>query len=200
MRKKFYLTKELYDELMSDVSEVKFSEEGKLLYLIHKTKKGFRLVKPHEVVTKHKYGKDLTYYYLAFNYKNRVFNISVADFTYAYHGKFLEEGQELDHIDNDPSNNVFDNLKAVSHSDNIKKRGIGRNKYTAGMSDEEVLALREKNKKVKEPVNIFDLPYYLGSWIVKNHLLGKVYKYKKSYYYIKDDERVFINLDEIKGE
>ena len=47
-------------------------------------------------------------------------------------GTTIPEGYEVDHIDSDPQNNQFSNLRCVSREDNIKnintriKRGIGK--------------------------------------------------------------------------
>lgn len=59
---------------------------------------------------------------------------------------------DVDHLNNDSLDNRIENLQAISRKDNIAKRGVGRNQFTAHMTDKEILEARAKRltKKNKE--------------------------------------------------
>lgn len=52
-------------------------------------------------------------------------------FLYAWYKGEVPAGYDVDHIDNDTLNNDLDNLQLLSHEENIKKRGGGKNQWTA---------------------------------------------------------------------
>ena len=129
MRKQLYINKEFLKKL--EIEDVIFDEHGP--YMIKRmTCKGPRTVMRYSVTTKHKYGKDLTYYYFALYYSGRKYNVPAADIAFLlYHPDYdcIPYGYEVDHIDNDPLNNNPDNLQLLTHAENIRKRPVACNQY-----------------------------------------------------------------------
>lgn len=129
MRKKLYITRQLLREL--GIKKVEFDECGPE-YLVRSTKVGEKEIHRHPITTKHKYGKDLTYMYFTFNINGKLKHIPVADIAYLmYHPECngIPRGYEVDHIDNNPLNNLPDNLQLLTHADNIKRRPVACNHY-----------------------------------------------------------------------
>ena len=57
--------------------------------------------------------------------------MSYHSFVYAWYKGEVPAGYAVDHIDNDPLNNSLDNLQLLTPEENIKKRGGGKNQFTA---------------------------------------------------------------------
>lgn len=83
--------------------------------------------------TRHKYGKTLVYEYVSlYNYETKKMAImGYHSFLYAWYKGEVPAGYDVDHIDNNTLNNDIDNLQLLTHEENIKKRGGGKNQYTA---------------------------------------------------------------------
>lgn len=145
-------------------------------------------INPHLYTKKHPYGTDKQYYIITFSNRDlrRTISISLQRLVYAWFVDTIPAGYQVDHIDNNSLNNDVNNLQLLTQSDNLKKK-LPANQYTTG-------------KFVKEAVNIFDVPMYLGLWIVRHQLIGKVYKNKSQYYYYEDNKRVVIKLNQVKKE
>lgn len=116
--------------------------------------RGAREMKQFPITCPHKYGKDKTYMGIAFTYKRQGHTLLVHRIVYAYFHGIAHKGLSIDHLDNNPFNNDIDNLEEIEQSENIHRRGIGRNQYNYLMSDEEILAMRKakedkKNRKVE---------------------------------------------------
>ena len=65
----------------------------------------------------------------------------------------IPDGYDVYHIDKNKLNNKLSNLELLTRKENLKKRGVGRNRYTYNMTDKQILKLRKKNslkKGVKE--------------------------------------------------
>lgn len=52
-------------------------------------------------------------------------------FLYAWYKGEVPAGYDVDHIDDNTLNNDLSNLQLLTHAENIKKRGGGKNQYTA---------------------------------------------------------------------
>ena len=117
------------------VSEV----DGKFYQLTARV--GLKELKPFTSIAKHKYGIDRPYEYIVvYNYaKKKPTLMSYHSFLYAWYKGEVPAGYDVDHIDGDTMNNNIDNLQLLTHADNIKKRGKGKNQHTA---------MKEYNKKI----------------------------------------------------
>lgn len=111
--------------------------------------------KPTKVVTlKHKYGKDVEYPVIILRvperYRSEVFMLSRV--VYAWFNEDCPADMDVDHIDNNPFNNNIDNLQLLTHEENIKKRGIGKNQFSYNLTDEEIIAKRKAREESKKLV------------------------------------------------
>ena len=81
----------------------------------------------------HKYGKTVVYDYVCFySYKtHKQVLMSYHSFIYAWYKGEVPAGYDIDHIDGDTLNNELDNLQLLTHAENLKKRGVGKNQFTA---------------------------------------------------------------------
>lgn len=97
-----------------------------------KPRAGLKPVYKWTQATHHKYGKTMVYEYVLFyNYETRKSVLmSFHSFLYAWYKGEVPAGYDVDHIDNDTLNNDLDNLQLLTHKENIKKRGGGKNQYT----------------------------------------------------------------------
>lgn len=64
-----------------------------------------------------------------------------------YHGE-VPAGYEIDHIDNDTSNNHLHNLRLLTKDENLARKRVSRNQYNCNKTDEEILAERANRKYV----------------------------------------------------
>lgn len=113
-----------------------------------------RKLNRQSIPTSHKYGKTQIYYKYSFYggmRDGRQYMISILEhvLVWLWFKGDIPDGMDLDHIDNDKSNNHISNLQLLTRAENIKKRGMGRNQYSAHMTDDEILTLRQTkiNKK-----------------------------------------------------
>lgn len=113
-------------------------------------KVGLKELKPFTSIAKHKYGIDQPYEYIAvYNYeKGKPSLMSYHSFLYAWYKGEVPAGYDVDHIDGDTMNNHIDNLQLLTHAENIKKRGGGKNQWTA--AKENGLTVDTSNYKRKE--------------------------------------------------
>lgn len=87
-----------------------------------------------EAVCKHKYTKDKKYLKITFMTQNGPKTITLARFIYVWFIGDIEDGEVVDHIDNDSFNNRPGNLRKLSVGENLAKRfidspGFARNQY-----------------------------------------------------------------------
>jgi len=61
----------------------------------------------------------------------------------------IPDGYDVYHIDKNKLNNKLSNLELLTRKENLKKRGVGRNRYTYNMTDRQILKLRKKNSLKK---------------------------------------------------
>ena len=80
---------------------------------------------------KHKYGKDVTYAYIApYDYETKKAHIiSYQRFLYAWHHGNVPATHDVDHIDGDTLNNSIENLQLLTRKENLAKRKGCRNQY-----------------------------------------------------------------------
>ena len=97
-----------------------------------KPRAGLMELKPFISIKNHKYGKSIAYEYVAlYNYKTHKQTImQYGTFLYAWYKGEVPQGYDVDHIDGDTLNNTLENLQILTHAENIKKRGGGKNQYT----------------------------------------------------------------------
>ena len=109
-----------------------------------------KLIQPFIHTTKHAYGKDLQYEYVAlYNYATHTSHLlSYAHLLYAWFKGEVPAGYDIDHIDNNTLNNALDNLQLLTQEENLRKRPVSRNQYTSGKTDEEILAARATRRYV----------------------------------------------------
>ena len=99
----------------------------------------------------YKYKESVKYYYVAIylnhdNNRNNYFQCGVSRVVYAWFNGEVKKGYDIDHIDNDPSNNCIHNLKQITRLQNNRKKKISRNQYTYNLTDEEILEKRKSKK------------------------------------------------------
>ena len=102
-------------------------------FFIDGARTGLKPINKWTQATHHKYGKTLVYEYVSiYNYETKkMVLMGYHSFIYAWYKGEVPAGYDVDHIDNDTLNNDIDNLQLLTHEENIKKRGGGKNQYTA---------------------------------------------------------------------
>ena len=90
----------------------------------NRTTKVHYRVKITEARCKHKYVPDKVYPKITFSYNGKAVSITLSRFLYAWFKGKVEEGQVIDHIENNPYKNNLSNLQAISIEENIRKRYI----------------------------------------------------------------------------
>lgn len=149
------------------------------------------------VKAKHKHGKDMEYPAVVFSVRGKPKAIGVHRLVYAWFIANIPDDYDVDHIDNDITNNKLNNLQLLTRAENIAKRGLGRNQYTAGKDESEILKRRVKKLELRIESRRFrdkmasleeDINYYMGLW--KKYLTKDVVearKYKKLADQLKSD-------------
>lgn len=146
-----------------------------------------KLLTESAIVRNHKLGKPLTYYIVSWYDRDAKTqrNFLVHRLIYAWNKGICPDDVDIDHKDGDPSNNKFDNLQAISHKDNMKKRpGNGHNDSIYygmyGLSDEEV---DELSRKMKETKTISEECCKANSnlKVYSDKILDEIKKIKKEY-------------------
>lgn len=123
------LTKEMIKE--AGVS-LKMSYDNPKQPIVLRTRNGVtKEIKPCPGVKERKFGKPMTYMYIGWYYKGKQFATSFSRLVYAWFNGDIPEGNyDIDHIDNDTLNNNPENLRLVTHKENIQKRpNHGCNQY-----------------------------------------------------------------------
>lgn len=87
-----------------------------------KTIKDYTEIKISDAVCKHKFTKDKSYPIIIFNYKGKTQSFPLARFLYAWFRGEVKEGEVIDHIDNNPYNNMMSNLQCLTQENNLRKR------------------------------------------------------------------------------
>jgi len=118
--------------------------------------------KPITVCRYHKFGKTIKYQVIPVYIGGKVTTktgksyyrqsfILAHVFVWLWVNGSIGDGMDIDHIDNNTMNYHIENLQEITHKDNLAKRGCGFNQYTAGMTAEQVFAMRaEKQAKRAE--------------------------------------------------
>lgn len=103
----------------------------------------------------HQYGKDMYYRIVHFydTVDRRQYTFTLHRFIYCWFNGDIEEGMDIHHIDGDTDNNRLENLEKITHAENIRKRGIGRNQYSYNLTDEEILEKRRQRASKKQNKN-----------------------------------------------
>ena len=123
------LTKEMIKE--AGVS-LKMSYDNPKQPIVLRTRNGVtKEIKPCPGVKEKKFGKPITYMYIGWYNKGKQFTTSFSRLVYAWFNGDIPEGNyDIDHIDNDTLNNFPENLRLVTHKENIQKRpNHGCNQY-----------------------------------------------------------------------
>lgn len=96
-----------------------------------KPRAGLSEIKPFVSIKNHKYGKAIAYQYVAFyNYtKHKQTIMQYGTFLYAWYKGEVPAGYDVDHIDGDTFNNSLDNLRILTHAENIQRRSNPNNQY-----------------------------------------------------------------------
>ena len=107
-------------------------EDGKTVPTVYHTRRGKTVkIKPCLNTQQKKFGKPMSYYIICLSVNGKSFTTSFARLVYVwYHGDIPEGWWDVDHIDNDTLNNSPDNLRLLSHKENLQKRpNHGCNQY-----------------------------------------------------------------------
>lgn len=67
---------------------------------------------------------------------------------YAWYYGEVPAGYEVDHIDNNTTNNHLSNLRLLTKEENLARKPVSKNQYTYWKTDEEILAERANKKYV----------------------------------------------------
>lgn len=91
-------------------------------------------IKVTRAVCKHKYSSDKSYPIVTFTYNRQVICLPLARVVYAWYKGPIGEKEVIDHKDNNPYNNHWDNLQKLSVGENLAKRyldnpNFARNQY-----------------------------------------------------------------------
>lgn len=73
-----------------------------------------------------------------------------------HEGRFLEKDEQVDHIDNDKTNDVIENLQILSVTDNIRKEAAHKGKLTAEIKCPECGKVFTKCKGITQAVKSFE--------------------------------------------
>ena len=85
-------------------------------------KKSWKTLKEAKFVCKHKYASDKVYPGYAWCWNGKQFAVTTGRLIYAYFKGDVLEGCDVDHIDNNPFNNILDNLQVLTREENLAKR------------------------------------------------------------------------------
>ena len=91
-------------------------------YANNSKNKVFKQLKIQNAVCKHKYTTDKSYPIITFSYKQKVVTLPLARVVYVWFNGPVMEREVIDHIDNNPYNNVPANLQKLSVGENLAKR------------------------------------------------------------------------------
>ena len=75
-----------------------------------------------EAVCKHKYTSDKKYLKITFSIDGKAISLSLSRVIYAWFIGPIDDGEVIDHIDNNPYNNYYKNLQKLSVGENLAKR------------------------------------------------------------------------------
>ena len=79
-------------------------------------------VKITEAIGKHKYTEDKKYLKIAFSVKKHGYTITLSRFIYAWFNGDIPERFDIEHLDNNPYNNMPENLALSTRGANLAKR------------------------------------------------------------------------------
>ena len=106
--------------------------EDKANPTVLRTRKGVtRKIKPCPYTINRIFGKPMTYMYVGWSYNGKAQSFSYSRVVYAWFNGDIPAGDyDIDHIDNNTLNNNPENLRLLSHKENIQKRpNHGCNQY-----------------------------------------------------------------------
>lgn len=122
------MTKKLTKQMLIDMG-IKVEQNGDEWVVLRyspkcaKSKKCiWKTCKRRNIVRKHKYAPDKIYVGYSWSYKNKVFGCTESRLVYAYFIGDIPDDYDVDHIDNDPTNNKLSNLRLLTREENLKKR------------------------------------------------------------------------------
>lgn len=99
-------------------------------------KKTWKKINPIINIRQHPYGKPKSYYLVGFSNDCKNHTYPMARVIYAWFKGYVPADKDVDHIDNNPTNNNIENLQLLSRSENLAKREGNVNQY----------GLRKRNK------------------------------------------------------
>ena len=123
------LTKKMIEEM--GVS-LKMSYDNPKQPIVLRTRNGVtREIKPCPYTINRIFGKPMTYMYVGWSYNGKAQSFSYSRVVYAWFNGDIPAGDyDIDHIDNDTLNNFPENLRLLTHKENIQKRpNHGCNQY-----------------------------------------------------------------------
>ena len=100
-------------------------------FYVYKNMEDYKPLRIYTRTTQHKYGKDVTYAYIApYDYATKKSHIiSYHRFLYAWHYGKVPATHDVDHIDGDTMNNNIENLQLLTRKDNLARRQGFKNQY-----------------------------------------------------------------------
>lgn len=131
------LTKQqLLDWGFTDVEYVPDAVDPKKQFIIKRfwrTAKGkaprLKTIAITEAICRHKYSDDKTYLKITFSINNKQRTITLARIVYAWYNGDLEDGEVVDHINNNSFDNSPYNLQKLTVGENLAKRNMDNARY-----------------------------------------------------------------------
>lgn len=172
-------------------------------------------LKQYTVKAKHKYGADRIYPVISVYDSNlhseqkrkgkiapgiRV--LVVSRVVFAWFNSICPDNYDVDHIDDNQFNNAISNLQLLTRTENLRKRGPGRNRWTAHLTreqleyyneqcigyKEQIERHRESAEETKDKINKLNSAYKVKSdYYIRQNELGMLNQLKEEYDEMKSD-------------
>ena len=93
------------------------------------TGKWKRVRTQYTLIKEHPYGNDYSAVVVVLKMYGKVRTVSVSNIVWVFYNGSIGD-YDIDHIDNDTSNNSLSNLQSISHQENLLRKSKQSNKYT----------------------------------------------------------------------